>query len=183
MRNPVDRAYSSYQMNRHYHRIESRSFSEAIRGTPEYIEKGLYFKHLCRYLEYFDRSQFAFVFFDDIKEEPAQCMRQLYEFLNVDPNFRPEHIGLRANARRRTRIKWLKQLEFQVVNTIAAMGGTAIINWLKHRNINKIFAKLYTQPYQYPPMPAEDRDWLREQFAADLNGLGILLDRDFSNWK
>jgi len=183
MRNPADRAYSSYQMIRHYHRAEKRPFSEAIRAEPEYVEKGLYYKHLCRYLKYFDLSQFAFVLFDDMKKKPAQCIRQLYEFLGVNPNFTPEHIGLAANPFKRTRFRWLKQLEFHAVNTIAGKGGTAFIEWLKDKGLNTMMHRIYTQPTQYPPMSTTDRDWLREQFARDLVSLERLLNQDFSDWK
>ncbi len=183
MRNPADRAYSGYQMNRYYHQAERRPFSEAIRAEPEYIEKGLYFKHLSRYLKYFDLSQFAFVLFDDFKKQPAQCIGRLYEFLAVDPNFIPEHIGRGVNTSKRTRISWLKQLEFHAVNTIAGKGGTAFIEWLKDKGVNSMMHRIYTQAYQYPPMSTADRDWLREQFARDLASLERLLNQDFSNWK
>ena len=118
-----------------------------------------------------------------MKKKPAQCIRQLYEFLVVNPNFTPEHIGLAANPFKRTRFKWLKQLEFHAVNTIAGKGGTAFIQWLKDKGLNTMMHRIYTQPSQYPPMSTTDRDWLREQFAGDLVSLERLLNQDFSNWK
>ncbi len=49
-RNPIERAYSHYNMVKNYHLHENRDFKEAMLEENEYIERGLYHKHLEKYL-------------------------------------------------------------------------------------------------------------------------------------
>lgn len=183
LRNPVDRAYSSYNMIAHYHLGEQRPFSQVIREVPEYVEKGLYYKNINKYLQYFDRSQIIVLTFEEIKNDPKKMIQKLYSFLGVDDSFTPENLHLKANSAKKTQYKWMQKLEHQMVKNISGWGGGKFINWLKEKKVNKWFHSLYVQPMKYEPMKEVDRNWLKEQFREDLEQLEKLLGRDFSHWK
>ncbi len=179
-RNPVDRAYSHYQMVKNYHLDEERPFSKVIREEPEYIEKGLYYKHLSRYLAYFKIENILILIFEEIKSDPVATVQKLYSFLNVADDFVPKNIHIKANSAKKTHLRAVMKFEFWFINTISGWGGGRLVKWLK--NINWIH-KLYTKPYTYPPMKKEDRIWLKEQFIADIEQLEELIQKDFSHWK
>src|SRR5512133_3335666 len=113
LRDPVERAYSHYLDNLQ-HGSESRSFAEAIEaelagerpaGTEPYVSRGFYVEPLDRYLEYFGESVHV-VFLEDMAGDPASELREIFEFLEVDPDIadwvRSERRNTYALARRST---------------------------------------------------------------------------------
>lgn len=111
LRNPIDRAYSHYRMTvmRGY---ENRSFDECVDALQsrsddedgeldihrDYLRFGEYGRILERYLEHFDTGQFNLVFTEALDADPVQLARTVYEFLGVDPDFRPDNLSKRFNV-------------------------------------------------------------------------------------
>ena len=170
-------------MVKNYHKVENQSFAQVIRNKKDYIEKGLYFKHLSRYLEYFERSQIFITTLEEIKDEPVDLVRRLYKFLEVDETFIPKSIYKSENSSKTTSNLKLKEYEEKFVNFISGRGGGKLINILKKLKAHKLIHWLYTTPYKYPAMNEEDKAWLKSQFIEDINKLEKLLGRDFSHWK
>ena len=99
LRNPVDRAYSSYLMHTRDGR-ERRSFAEAIRqeldgttdptlsyGQRNYLQIGFYDQHLSMYWKQFDAARFHIELYNDLILDPGGLLRRVYEFLGVNENF------------------------------------------------------------------------------------------------
>lgn len=102
LRDPVERAYSHYQMA--YRRgHENKSFEEAIISllkpvnleesrknvteTNMYISAGEYGRILKPYYKKFNNSQIKIFFNNDLRKEPKKVVKELYEFLGVDEDF------------------------------------------------------------------------------------------------
>jgi len=183
LRNPVDRAYSYYQMTKNYHKAEHRPFKQAIEEEREYIERGLYHKYLQRYLQYFDIKQIHILFFEDIKKDAQQEVEKLYRFLGVDSSYHPPSLRQKTNSAKRTKAKWLNRIEFKLVRFIGAMGGGHLIRWLKKKKVDFWVHSLYIKPYTYDALTSEDRIWLKAFFQEDIRALEELLDKDLSSWK
>lgn len=112
LRNPVDRAYSSYQNIRKLG-LETLSFEEALLSEKErlfgekekmlldpkyyskrhqhysYVDRGIYHEELTRWLRHFPREQFLFLSSEDFYKNPANVYRQVTDFLRIEP-FLPE---------------------------------------------------------------------------------------------
>lgn len=112
LRNPVERAYSSYQNIRKLG-LETLTFDEAlcyekerIFGEKEkmmlnpryysnrhqhysYVERGIYHEEVGRWLKHFPREQFLFLSSEDFYKNPAVVYRQVTDFLQLEP-FLPE---------------------------------------------------------------------------------------------
>jgi hypothetical protein len=101
LRNPVDRAYSQYQMKVR-HGFESLSFEEAIAAERErlsssddplssawrhhyYLGRGLYLDQLQRWLTVFPREQLLIVKSEEMFEEPGRIVQQTLAFLGLPP--------------------------------------------------------------------------------------------------
>lgn len=116
LRNPVDRAYSQYQMSR-WEKLETcESFEEAIawedeRLRPEleriqrdprynslgfgvwsYLARSRYAEHLERWLDLFPREQFLFLRAEDMFADPYAALERIDDFLGV-PAHRPEQLS------------------------------------------------------------------------------------------
>ncbi len=100
LRQPVERAWSSFQRSRHegtekepdflaaWHDDERRRAAGHWSSIHRY--KSLYGRHLKVWFETFTREQIKVVLFDDILADSAAVMRDVYGFLGVDPGFVPD---------------------------------------------------------------------------------------------
>ncbi|GBC70058.1 hypothetical protein HRbin01_01766 [archaeon HR01] len=106
LRNPVDRAYSLYQLRRR-RGLELLTFEEAIerekRLIPSetekmlhdenynsiehrrysYISRGIYIKSLSRWFQFFPREQFLILKSENLFENPNNLMQRVFDFLNI----------------------------------------------------------------------------------------------------
>ncbi len=96
LRNPVERAYSHYCMEKERN-TEHLSFSDAIRmeenrlRTPlgpthriySYCDRGRYVKQIKRFLQFFPMQQMLFLKTEDLRFNHNETMNIVYQFLNV----------------------------------------------------------------------------------------------------
>jgi hypothetical protein len=86
LRNPVDRAYSAYQMAYRTGGTQKK-VEEVLPSDAPWLRKSLYAQSIQTYLDLFGRSQLTVVFFEDIQGKPREVMRSLFDYVGVDPNF------------------------------------------------------------------------------------------------
>ncbi len=113
LRNPVDRAYSAFQMSRRERLEECESFEEALSLEPErlagelertrsdprynpplppplgywsYLHRSRYADHVARWLELFRREQILFLRFEDLVADPLGELDRIYGFLGLPPH-------------------------------------------------------------------------------------------------
>ena len=95
LRNPVDRAYSHWNMQRQLDK-ETRGFSEAIRqelaqgiqipsgsGGSNYIRRGLYTEQLERIWKFFQRERTMILKNEDLRKNHFDTLNNVYRFLGV----------------------------------------------------------------------------------------------------
>lgn len=113
LRNPIDRAYSAFQMSRRERLEECESFEEAIaleaqrlagelervRSDPRYnpplppplgywsyLHRSRYAEHVARWLEVFPREQILFLEFEDLASDPSGTLDRVHAFLGLPPH-------------------------------------------------------------------------------------------------
>lgn len=106
VRNPIERAYSQYWYNVRRN-IETLSFEEAIKAEPErmansdqtiitgpnfkssyyrefsYLKRGRYMEQLHHWLKYFPKEQVKVVSTEDLQNNKAALLKELFEYLKV----------------------------------------------------------------------------------------------------
>jgi hypothetical protein len=192
LRDPVERAYSSY-----FHQVrdavETRSLRQAIddeiKGTVDgsttltyaqrrYMRLGFYHQHLSRYFELFDRRRISVFLFEDLKEEPDKLLREMFDFLEVDPSFKPD-VSVRYNVSGSPKNEILFNLTKKRPLT------TAVKRWLPGWVRDPIagrFEKLRGGQLTKPPIDPSLRGLLIEEYRQDLLRLQDLIGRDLSHW-
>jgi len=90
LRNPVDRALSSYIMHCRLGR-ESRTPNEAFANLNKeaYVLAGQYYPLMQRYYELFDEEKIQVLLFEDLKLKPVEKMQEVYRFIGADDRFEP----------------------------------------------------------------------------------------------
>ena len=127
LRDPIDRAYSQFQMTTR-RGIESLSFEEAIEREPErlagsdasglawrqfsYLTRGHYDEQLQRWFSLFPRERFLILKSEDFYTTPEPILHETQEFLGVDraspEEFKPYHLtdyGAEMDPATRTRLR------------------------------------------------------------------------------
>ncbi len=110
LRDPVERAYSHYQMAA-LEGGESRTFPEAIdrqlaadqlaqdrripTNTNGYVVNGEYGRVLSGFLDEFDREQLLVVFSNELAEDPRGTLARVFAHVGVQSEFVPDNLGSR----------------------------------------------------------------------------------------
>ena len=98
-RNPVDRAYSYYQLRKEMPELAGRSIEEIVeRDLGGIVTNGLYAEHLERWKAHFPSDQIHVVFYEDLLKDDQELIQGVYGALGVDPGFRPSWVGRSKNA-------------------------------------------------------------------------------------
>jgi len=96
LRDPVARAHSHYLMNRRDGHESCGTFAEAIAadridrnvgffGRHLYVEMGLYYEPVKRYIDAFGRGQVLVILLDDLLKDPEGTMLKVTRHLGIDP--------------------------------------------------------------------------------------------------
>lgn len=119
LRNPVDRAWSHYYhwKNKNQHPIEVLK-----NKSSEYTQKGIYWKQLERWFEFFNRKQFLIIRSEDFFIDPKLIITQCFEFLSLKP----------YNISRKAITYWDPKREYLVSRRKYGVPPPRIINWLRN---------------------------------------------------
>ena len=189
LRNPVERAYSSYR-----HMIkdgrEKLSFENALRYEEErirenyefiwfYKDVGFYYDQVRHYIESFGMENVKICLYDDFAADSMAVMKDIFRFLDVNEDFNP-NTAARYNVGPSVRSESLKKflvgndhpikkvLRPLLLNTIGRKYTEAIVNSFMHRNTLNIKPKTMKL--------------LINLYKNDILKLGDLIERDLSGW-
>lgn len=187
LRNPIDRAYSHYQMCRNLGLEPLGTFEKAVaaeksRSTPgliqpwEYLRRGLYFQQLRSYLELFDREQIHIVLFDDLSRDPEAVLHGFCRFLGVDDTFQSD-TAKQNNVARRYRSRRLGR-----VISSADRAKRFVPPRLRDRARHALRRLDNLNRGAQPRLKEQTRRALAELYAEDVGELETLLGRDLSHW-
>jgi hypothetical protein len=186
LRNPVDRAFSSYL---HVVRDgrEDLSFEEGLlaeEGRAErnwefiwhYQRAGFYAAQVERFLRLFPREQMRFCLYDDLLSDPTGFLRDIYGFLGVDTSsvvdtsFRPNATGVPRN-------RFLGRVLVQP-NLLRSAVKLVTPKRVRYNVSQRINQRLLSKP----SLDHETRLMLLRSYREDISKLEGLVDKDLSAW-
>lgn len=94
-------------------------------------------RHLKPYLESWPRDQLYIFVFERLKTERDKVLRELYEFLEVDPNHTPPVADTVVNAGIVPKSKWLARLATEVAYFLRRVGAYGVLDKLKKSRVLK----------------------------------------------
>lgn len=177
LRDPVERAYSHYWMERARGR-DDRSFEAAIameqeRDDPEvlpaYLGQGRYVGQLERICRRLPRSQLHVVVFEDLCARPGDTFAEICRFLGIDDAYRPADLGRPVN-------------QFVAFRSLALRRVTKVVP-RSLPLLRRALGRLNTSTEaSYPPLAAATREHLATYFEADNRALATFLGRPLDRW-
>ncbi len=199
LRDPVEVMYSYYYQQLQAANETLLTFEEALAAEPERrqgrgissstnLKKLLYRQivnypdHVQRYLNTFGRSAVHIIIYDDFKADTARVYQDTLAFLGVNHDHRVDFEVVNANSivRNRTLNRWIRQPAswYQFIQPIIHAVVPAQFRTRANRHIKQ--SLLVTQPR--PPMNADLRKQLQQEFLPQIEQLSQLLERDLTHW-
>lgn len=191
LRNPVDRSFSHY-LYRKRKSGRPKTFEELFENDPYgIIDTSLYFKHLSKIYEYFDKDQVIVLIYDDFKDGRFEFVQSVYKKLGLNPDFEPKYLNKQTNRSRdlvyhfnlferlfkwRIRIQRSK-LGFLFVKLLKITGIAWVLVKLRGLNMKKGDGKEKEYLSDNTIMK------LKEIFLPDIEKLEKLIEKDLSLWK
>jgi len=175
LRNPADRAYSSY-LGRLIAGGERRPAGEALRPGTLDFERSLYAASLSRYFERFDRERIKVILFDDLIRDARAVVRDLFEFLEIDSSAEVD-VNMKHGAAAAPRSVPVNVAFWKAVEAVRAivprsMRGTGLAG--------RAHTLLQRRP---EPLSSDIRQRLLAAFRDDIARTESLIERDLSDWQ
>jgi len=190
LRDPVDRAFSSYMHAVREGKEPSSDFMTAVEAEPRritenwgflwrYTDLGHYPSQLRRYFEAFPREQVHVALYDDLRVDALGLCQRLFAFLGVDPSFRPD-TGVRHNVSGQPRSRTLHTL-FRRDGLLGEL-ARAVAPVLGRDRLRRTQVRLTTANLETQTLPPDHRAELVARFRPEVEELAEMLGRDLSAW-
>lgn len=170
LRNPVERAYSHYIM-RYKQGQETLSFKDSLimensriiknkefARKYSYLSRGFYAKQIENYLQYFDKSQFLFLEFDELTTYQDKSIQKICDFLEIEKTKTITNIKIHS-SKLSLKEKW----QFLLLNKQYSLAGLLSVKG-------------------YPLMNNNVKILLQEYYKDDITKLQIIIQKDLSSW-
>lgn len=180
LREPGDRAFSSYryQRLRGFENIED--FEEALDLEPSrikdnwqhiwhYTKMSLYAQSLKAFIDEFGKKRVLILFYDDFAADPSGTSRRAFDFLGID-----SEVVLDADRRLNSSRGPRSQLVDKSVRLL--LGRPVVRNTVRTFVPYRLRERILESNLKKPTMPPIVRARLDEAFAEDLTNLRSLLD-------
>lgn len=181
LRNPVDRAYSHYWLERVRGR-EPLTFADAVAEEPKrlassglgartshsYLDRGRYLRQLLNVCKYYSREALLVILFEELCDHPDVLFRDVCRFLGVYEDFVPSDVG-------------------RVINPFVKFRSLRLRNMLKRLSVGSLIRRagerLNTRRnVSYPPMDPQLRTVLLKEFEEDNRALESWFGRELTAW-
>jgi hypothetical protein len=184
LRDPVARAYSG-----HLHtltvadsRMSFRAQVDAALSSPHmrigelypFLEFGLYYEQVRRYLDLFPRERVGIFFYDDYVRDGTGFLQGIFRFLQVDPDFAPD-VSAKYTQPRVPRSYFARRL-------LRRLGAWQLARALAPPAIRPLLNQAIFQPREVLRIDPADRARLVAFYREDIENLAELLGRDLSAW-
>jgi hypothetical protein len=186
LRDPVDRMFSHYHYEIRNGRLNPiHSFSHRIRipsaWRSEMIWQGLYYEHLRRFEDCFDRSQMMPILTRDLKQNTGGVLRDVFGFLGVDASVDIDTTQ-RRNVTSYPQPEWLFKVVWGLLYTARSALGGRFSGFTEPiaAPVRRLFFR--SGKTEKPRMSADDRAFLASAFSSWNERLAGYLDRDLSHW-
>jgi hypothetical protein len=177
LRNPVDRAFSYYEMSRSKGHEKAHTFEEWVDGNTFWMRSGGYADHLDRFLALFKNKQLKVILFEDIQDRLEDTLVDIHRFLGVT-EIRPQ----------------VRPMAYNMGGRPKGIGGALLYRMTTMSNINRVLKpfvpanivaavhRARNQAVAPGNMKQETRQRLIEHYREDILRTQDAIKRDLSHW-
>lgn len=194
LRNPVDRAFSNFLYNVRDGREPIQDFAQALQEEQKrilnnwgyiwhYRQRGFYCAQLKRYYDMFGRDQIKIILYEDLNNNLANVLVDIFKFIEVDFEFKPD-------ITKKYNISNIDQNVIEVAlraflirpNLIKSLIKPLVPTILRRRIVMNILNGPHGKESNKPQLSIELRKQLIKFYHEDILKLQDLIQRDLSSW-
>jgi hypothetical protein len=179
LRNPIDRAFSDYQMHVN-NGSEKRTFAEVVGLDIKYINCGFYHQQLQHYYEVFPPEQIKVLLYDDYCQDAQAFLQSIFDFIGVDSQFVAD-TSTRARVGGVPKRQWVRQLLAEK-NPLRTLAASLLKLFMPLEARQKIRSQLLKKNTVRTQLDEVSFQRLATLYQDDVNQLQTLLDRNLSHW-
>jgi hypothetical protein len=205
LRDYIDRAVSAYYHQAWYGSAPAKDINEGlpevIQGkhqqryprAKEIIDFGYYYKHLQRYLQWFQRDQMLILLQEDLHKEPLETLCQIQRFIGVREYHQPESLNRSANVTtyslfRIQMRRLMNPLAFTYSPDRMRLHKRTNMNWLQRATygaLNRFDRRVLARIFRgdKPTLNADVQAVLAHLYKEDALLLEQFLGRSLRHWK
>jgi hypothetical protein len=186
LRNPAERAYSSFLYMIRDRREPLRDFAQALEQEDKriaehwehiwhYAHMGFYSKQLQRYYALFDKNRIRVYLNEEMKKDAPGLLKDVFAFLEVDDTFLPDtsatyNEGGVPKRKLLNAVLTRPSIVKRLLRPFMPAAAMRFYTRLKHGNLDK------------PPLDADARARLVALYRDDVLRLQDMLGKDLSAW-
>jgi hypothetical protein len=200
LRNPIDRAYSSYRFLRQRGIEPLPTFEEAIAEEPRrlaesagdlrrtvrwgYVTPGYYIESVKQLYSLFGPERVQVYQFEKLKQVPGPICEDLFRWLGVDPAFVPdvkERFNVTKEARNEHFARWFVRSNdkgTRVKHLLRKIFPAGFLTEMKYRA-----SKINSRPAQGVDLHPQTRQMLAKKFRDTNRALAEVVDIDLTLWE
>jgi len=157
---------------------EARLYADTLdRATgyslyPSYLDSGYYAEQIERYVRLFGKERMMIVFSEDLAADAASVVRKVFEFLDVDPEVRPDSAPQN---------RALPPAGHRVMTLFRNVPGRRLVPTAVRTRVKRKVETWLSGPT--PSIPAATRRALTEHFEPHVRDLEKMTGRDLTAWR
>lgn len=181
-RNPIERAFSHYWHEKKKDRF-NYSFSELFHNYDlftDWLEPGLYSRHIRNYLEFFPGGSLRVMFTEDLASDSVGFYADLLEFIGLERKGEPKVLRRKVNEASDFRSRKAVHVENKLVG-----GARALLGPRFARGVGKLAKSISGKGGHRETLDDVDAQLLQELkdfFRADIQELETLTGRNLEHW-
>tara|TARA_S200000501_G_scaffold341861_1_gene351551 strand:- start:7992 stop:8957 length:966 start_codon:yes stop_codon:yes gene_type:complete len=190
LREPVDRCFSHWLMDYRIGLSRSNSciddimydynLNDKIWGglSHTYIQIGLYYDQVKRYVDIFPKENLKILFFKDLKNNPNKFEKEILNFLNLESSKNEKKIEKKFNQARVPKYRFSSLVYNYFISR-------PHLKKVIHPSLAKKFKNLLFTPNfeKKNYLTSSDKNEIQKFFIEDINNLENLLEVNLSDWK
>lgn len=189
LRNPIERAYSSWAFRVQCGWESITDFQQALQAESQrirenyewdfhYLKAGFYSSQLQHYFDVFQREQLKIIIYEDFQADPVRILQEIYKFLEVSETLIPD-ISIKHNVTYLPKNNLInlmmnrKSIIKDIFKSIVPRQLTQSIT-RQLRKENKV---------QLPPLSLEVKQNYTALYQKEISELEKLINRDLRVWR
>lgn len=183
LRNPLERGYSHYLMDYRLGLVDltydelvykSKTHKNLDLYYQQYVELGLYYEQVKRYLDIFGKEQVKIYLQEDLRNNQDQVIDDLYSYLNIDKSFSP-NMDKEHNAFSLPKNRLIHKIySSYMIRTL--------LSKLFPSSAKEFLLNMFFERSKKPEMNPKTKEYLLNLYKPDIINLEKLIDRDLSSW-
>ncbi len=182
LRDPVERAYSTYRVFLREGETRLDCEAEIMRPDSRIRESNRYAFHLRGWQDLFGAANVGVFFYDDLEADEQVFVNSICDFLRVE---RIDLAGIRQflvrnSVRHVPRSLWVADRAHQLRVWLWSKKADPVVRALDRLGVWRL---IHEGPKEFPPLEPQLEARLRRLFQPEVEALEELLGRDLSAWK